>query len=137
MKYLLIDDREQEEQPLLDNIAAFFWNNGNKVYCRSNFDDKSDYLNVVKSCDCIVFFIHKDCSTESFFESKQKLFHKDLDLDSSPDKKINLIFTINGVYTNAIPYPHKIFHFESLCQNELTRFFLWCEKLKLFVKCPI
>ena len=136
MKYLLLEDREQEKQALLDNIAAFLWNNGNEVYSRNNVDHKIDYQTVAKHGDCIVFLIHSDCSEKSLFESGQGGFQQEFDLEKSIDKKLILAFTKHGVYFNAIPSPHKIFHFERLCQNELTRFFYWCEKLNLFAQHP-
>lgn len=136
MKYLLVEDKEQEEQVLLDNIAEFFWNNGNEVYSRNSFDNEIDYQDVVKCCDCIVLLIYRDYLGEPFFEHEQGVFHKDFDTEKSLNKKFMLVFSINGVYSNAIPFPHKIFHFESLCQKELTRFFRWCGKLNLFTKHP-
>ena len=32
-------------------------------------------------------------------------------------KKLMLVFSPDGVYSNMIPFPHKIFHFESLGQK--------------------
>lgn len=134
MKYLLVDDREQEEQMLLDNIAEFLWNNGNEIYVRTNMNNEIDYKNILKSCDSIVFLVFKDCPVESLFARVKKKVQEDTDLEKSLNEKIILVFSIDGVYCNAVPFPHKIFHFEKLCQHELTRFFLWCEKLKLFAK---
>lgn len=136
MKYLLVENKEQGGQVLLDNIAEFLWNNGNEVYSRNSFDNEIDYQNAMKYADCIVLLILSDCSAESFFEIEQKEFQKDFDLEKSLNKKFMLIFSIDGVYSNAIPFPHKIFHFERLCQNELTRFLHWCGKLNLFTKHP-
>ena len=37
MKYLLLEDREQEKQALLDNIAAFLWiRSGNEKHPSAN-----------------------------------------------------------------------------------------------------
>jgi hypothetical protein len=44
-----------------------------------------------------------------------------------------LVFTNDGVYSNAIPYPHKLFHFEQLDQAELGRFFAWCGKFNVLI----
>src|SRR5690606_14373209 len=134
MKYLLVNDKEEEEQTLLDNIAGFLWDNGNEVYGCNNYDNHSECQNIAKYCDCIVFLIHRDCSAESIFECEQEMLQKYFNLEKNLENKFMLVFTINGVYSNAIPSPHKIFHFEGLYQNELTRFFHWCEKLKLFGK---
>src|SRR5690606_15089916 len=134
MKYLLVEDKVQQEQVIRDSIAEFLWNNGNEIYASNNFNDRTDYLNIVKSCDCIVLLIFRDCPVESIFGSGQEAFQADNDLGKSFNKKIVLVFSENGVYCNAIPFPHKFFHLEGLCQNELARFFLWCGKLSLFTK---
>ncbi len=71
---------------------------------------------------------------ESFFSYEKKIQPEDTQENNILNKKFVLFFSINGVYCNVVPFPHKIFHFKELSQLELTRFFLWCEDLKLFVK---
>lgn len=134
MKYLLVEDRVQKEQVILDSIAEFLWNNGNEIYPSNNFINHTDYLNIVKNCDCIVLLNSKDGPVESILGSGKEAFQADYDLRKNFDKKIVLVFSVNGVYCNAIPFPHKLFHFEGLCQSELARFFNWCGKLNLFTK---
>ncbi|HWV72732.1 MAG TPA: hypothetical protein VN040_13485 [Pseudosphingobacterium sp.] len=133
MKYLLVGDKEQEEQALLDHIAAFLWNKGHEVYSRSSLDNEIDYQNMVKCCDCIIFLTFRDYPAALFFECRQEVY-KNFGLTKKLNKKNMLVFSVNGVYSNAVPFPHKIFHFEHLCQKELTRFFRWCRKLNLFTK---
>ncbi|WP_293946158.1 MULTISPECIES: hypothetical protein [unclassified Sphingobacterium] len=127
MKYLLINDKNQQKQALIDNIAEFLWNNGNEIYVRADLDKNEDYRVIKSQYDCIVYLIFRDDSIESFFPNA------DTEARNSLNKKFVLIFSKNGVYCNALPFPHKIFHFDGLNQHELTRFFLWCENLKLFI----
>lgn len=134
MKYLLVEDKVQQGQVILDSIAEFLWNNGNWIYASNNFDNRTDYLNVAKCCDCIVLLIFRDCPVELIFESGQEMFRRDNELEKILYKKVVLVFAANGVFCNAIPFPHKIFHFEGLRQDELARFFHWCGKLSLFTK---
>jgi hypothetical protein len=134
MKYLLVEDRLQQSQVILDSIAEFLWNNGNEIYTSNNFDNRTDYLNVAERCDCIVLLIFGNCPVESIFGSGQEIFLGDKELKEILYKKVGLVFSANGVFCNAIPFPHKIFHFEELCQHELLRFFNWCGKLSLFTK---
>ncbi|WP_164112221.1 MULTISPECIES: hypothetical protein [Sphingobacterium] len=131
MKYLVIENKAQEESEWVYDIADFFWNNGNQVYIGKNYSSMFEYKNIVEYCDCIVL-INDDCPTELLFESKQENFCQYFDLKNVNEKKTALIFSIDGVYSNVIPFPHKIFHYDQLSQNELTRFFNWCRKLNLF-----
>jgi len=134
MKYLIIENKEQEVDEYLYDIADFFWNNGNEVYLSNNYNDENDYRDFVKHCDCVVLFVYGDCSLVSFFENEQHKLQREFNLEKSNSKKLMLIFSINGVYSNVIPFPHKIFHFNKLDQNELKHFFKWSKKLNLFDK---
>lgn len=135
MKYLLIADKGKNGQELLDRIAAFLWDNGNSVYTRNRFQTEADYRNMVESCDGFVVVSTGGCPAKSCQD--QDFYPEGLEFGKSSTKKIALVFTIDGVYCNAIPSPYKIFHFESLSQHELTRFFHWCGKLNLFTKYPL
>src|SRR6218665_1377429 len=132
MKYLVIENKEKEIGGFLYDIADFFWNNGNEVYINNNYINLNDYHDFVKKCDCIVLLINNDCSAESFFENEQDKFQKDFDIKKGNTKKLMLAFSMNCLYSNAIPFPHKIFHFDKLNKNELNRFFNWSRKLNLF-----
>lgn len=134
MKYLVIENKEREVDECLYDIADFFWNNGNEVYISNNYNNEIDYRDFVKYCNWVVLLIYGDCSPVSFFESEQHKLQREFNLEKSNSKKLMLVFSINGVYSNAIPFPHKIFHFDRLDQNELKHFFSWCKRLNLFDK---
>ncbi len=134
MKYLFQEDKFQQDHVILDRIAEFLWDKGNEIYSSNNIDRRTDYINVAKSCDCIISVIFEDCMIESIFGKEQKPFQAIGRMETILKNKILIAFTMSGVYCNTIPYPHKIFHFEGLCHHELTRFFHWCEELSLFVK---
>lgn len=131
MKYLVVENKEQRDE-LHYSIADFLWDRGNEVFIRS--DNTDDFQNMMKYCDCIISLIYNDCSTELLSENSLKRFRKYFDPEHSQNKKTILVFSNCGVWSNAIPFPHKIFHFEELDKNELTRFFHWSEKLNLFNK---
>lgn len=133
MKYLILETKEQEENELLYDIAEFLWNNGNKViiiHCSSEIENQ----NIVKDFDSIVLLSSSDSTSESHFEKDLRMLHVDFDLEKSDNPKLILFFSKDGVYSNAFPFPHKIFHFDKLDQIELARFFNWCMKLNLFIK---
>lgn len=134
MKYLLIKDKGRQLQALIDNIAEFLWNNGNEIYVRTGLDNPWEYQDITDRCECIIFLNCSNDLMESFFSYEKKIQPEDTQENNILNKKFVLFFSINGVYCNVVPFPHKIFHFKELSQLELTRFFLWCEDLKLFVK---
>ena len=134
MKYLVKENKEQEVDECLYDIADFFWNSGNEVYISNNYNDENDYRDFVKHCDWVVLLIYEDCPPVSFFENEQHKLQREFNLEKSNSKKLMLVFSIDGVYSNAIPFPHKIFHFDRLDQNELKHFFNWCKRLNLFDK---
>ena len=72
MKYLLIEDKVQQGQTILDSIAEFLWNNGNEIYASNNFDNRTDYLHVAECCDCIALLVFRDCLVELRFGSGQE-----------------------------------------------------------------
>jgi hypothetical protein len=131
MKYLVIENKEQEADECLYDIADFFWDNGNEVYISHNYSNKTDYQNFIKQCDWIVLLKYEDCSSMSFFKNEQEKIKSDFKLEKI-NNNLMLVFSIDGVYSNAIPFPHKIFHFDKLDQYELKCFFNWCRKLNLF-----
>ena len=134
MKYLLVEDQVRKDQVMLDSIAEFLWNSGNEVYASNHFNNRSDYLHVAESCDGIVLLVFRDCPIESIFENGQAMTQVGDDFRGSLAQKLTLVFSTTGVYCNAIPFPHKIFHFEELCQHELTRFLHWCGRLSPFAQ---
>lgn len=132
MKYIIIENKEKERNKLHFDIADFLWNSGNEVFIRDN--TATDFQNIVKYCNNVILLIYNHSLPELFSEENSKEFRKYFDLENEQNKKTILIFTNNGVYSNAIPFPHKIFHFEQLSKNELTYFFIWSNKFNLFNK---
>lgn len=132
MKYIILQ-QEKKQDDLADDIANFFWDAGNEVHiasdCKSNFGSRHQSVYY----DCSISIIHKDDPCEFLFEIHQEIFHKYFDINTTENKDTILIFSNKGVYTNTIPYPHKIFNFENLDQHALARFFIWCRKLNLFI----
>lgn len=127
MKYIIIENKEQEENALLSDVADFLWNNGNEVIVRNNKNQ-----NFGKVYDCLVLLICGYFPAESLFEKGRETIHKNFDLKKSNCTKSMLIFSKNGVYSNAIPFPHKIYHFNTLDKKSLSEFFIWSKKLNLF-----
>lgn len=127
MKYIIIENKEQEENALLNDVADFLWNNGNEVFVRNN--KTKDFL---KEHNCLVLLICSYFPAESLFEKGKETLHKNFDLEKSECIKSMLIFSKNGIYSNAIPFPHKIYHFNTLDKKLLSEFFAWSKKLNLF-----
>ncbi|UYQ91430.1 hypothetical protein MKQ68_15155 [Chitinophaga horti] len=90
------------ENELLYDFADFLWNNGNSIYVQKC----SDY-------DCVVMI-------------------QDGNVSFAGQAITALVFANDGIYTNAIPFPHKLFHIEQLDQRGLDRFLAWCKKFRLF-----
>src|SRR5690606_29703853 len=103
-----------------------------QVFISNNYNDANDYQYFVKSCDWIVMVKYEESSDITFFESIHKKLLEDFNLENN-SKKLMLVFSPDGVFSNMIQFPHKIFHFESLGQNEIQRFFSWCKNLNLFM----
>lgn len=132
MKYIIVENKEQKEEELNYEIADFLWNNGNEIYIRDS--NAIDFQNIVKNCNCIILLAYNHCSSELLTERDPNRFKKYFELENSRNKKTVLIFSHNGVYSNAIPFPHKIFHFENLEKKEIKRFFIWARTFNLFTK---
>lgn len=129
MKYIVVNN-EQTEEELHYDIADFLWNNGNEVYIRDYC--AIDFKNIAKDCNCLILLDYCYSSSKVLFDKVQKKFKKDVELEGSQNIKTILVFSNTGVYSNAIPFPHKIFQFKQLDQNELIRFFNWSRALNLF-----
>ncbi|QIG88570.1 hypothetical protein G6R40_02340 [Chryseobacterium sp. POL2] len=127
MKYIVVENKEDQQNEFLYDIADFFWNNGNEVYISSNYST-ANFEQIIQECDCIVMLNYQNVC----FKKAIKAFQNSVALKKSIRQKNFFLFSENGVYTDAIPFPHKIFHFDTFCKRELTRFFIWCSKLRLF-----
>ncbi|WP_433900116.1 hypothetical protein [Sphingobacterium puteale] len=112
MHYLVIENKQQEE--LTYDIAGFFWDNGNEVSIQSSYTPTDHNY---RSADCIISLDNNSFSEQDILTTKP-LIH----------------FCHDGVYSNLIPHPHKIFEFKGLNERTLTAFFSWCTRLNLFKK---
>src|SRR5690606_12048983 len=127
MNYFIAEPIEPQLQELFYDIADFLWDNGNTVYLSNHFD-KDVVQRIIQSCDWVVW---TDIQNTSFHKAK-RAFQKEWNLNTLFNPKNFLIFLKNGVYTNIIPYPNKIFSFETFNKDELKGFFNWCHKFHLF-----
>lgn len=118
-RYLIIKNNQQEE--LLYAIADFLWNNGNEVIVQGNFYDENYYSTFLRRKPCVITI-----DEDVFSETQMSIAEREV-------KYKSLHFSTTGVYTNVIPFPHRIFPFVRLNKSELNRFFDWCIKLNLFL----
>ena len=105
--------KNSDYQELLYTIADFFWNNGNEVIIEDNFIDKSYYNNFLLKKPWIITF-----NSDNFLETVNRI-----KVFGQPNHFIILNFSANGVYTNLIPFPHKVFSYKSLNKSQLNLFF--------------
>lgn len=124
MKYFVVENKEQQRNHFLYDIVDFLWDNGNEVHISSNYSE-ADFQQIIENCDCIVLLKYHEVD----FDKAREAFQNNLALEKSILKKTFLFFSENGIYTNIIPFPYKIFDFKQLDNNELSRFFCWCRKL--------
>lgn len=112
MHYLVIENKQLEE--LTYAIAGFLWDNGNEITIRK--EDSAKDSNSVRA-DCMITLDKGSFSLENLV--KTGLF---------------IHFCNDGVYSNAIPFPYRLFEFSKLNKNSLAAFFSWCKNLNLFIK---
>lgn len=119
-RYLIVENKFHEE--LIYKIVDFLWDNGNEVIVENHFFDKEYYQSFLDNNPCVITIADNDFSaTEN--KMRYNLF---------PNDKMIFQFSSTGVYTNLIPFPHKIFEFNALTELQLNNFFEWCMKLNLF-----
>lgn len=128
MKYLVIENKEHSGNRLLNDVADFLWNNGNEVLTRSSTHKE----NLAEDYDCIVLLMAGNFRATSFFEKNKGALHEKYGLRESDGNRSILVLSDTGVYSNAIPFPHKIYHFDTLDYDALLGFFNWTRKLNLF-----
>lgn len=125
MKYFVWINQESQYNDYNDDIIDFLWNNGNEVHISTNYSTV-DFEQIIQECDCIVLLNCRDaCFTEATSE-----FIDNVGIGNSQNSY--LVFSNQGVYTTLIPYPYKIFNFNTLNKRNLSRFFIWSNRLKLF-----
>jgi hypothetical protein len=111
MNYLVIENNNEEE--LTYDIISFFWDNSIKISIQKEYTNNDNII----CADCIIFLDNKSFSRENIV--KTKLF---------------IHFCNDGVYSNAIPFPHRIYKYNCLNRNAISAFFSWCKSLNLFEK---
>lgn len=124
-KYFIMQNIEPKQQELYYDIVNFLWDNGNVVYSKQYYTE--EVQQIISYCDWLVVIDNRSTS----FRDAQKVFLDELNLKIFKNKHF-LIFMNDGVYTDAIPSPHKIFHLNGLNKKELELFFDWCNRLNLF-----
>jgi hypothetical protein len=122
--YIILGDSERTENDLLYDIAGFFWDAGSEVFIRDK-NSEPGYPYPAHTHHCVVLLIPDICFDECLFSTKAVRIYQDLEVDMVQGGQPWLIFSQNGVYSNVIPYPHKLIHFEKLARNELRHFFAW------------
>lgn len=130
MKYIIVDINEQREGGLQHDIADFLWNNGNEVYIKDYC--ATDFINIVKDCNCIILLVYNLYTSDFFLDKVLERFKHDFELEGLQKTKTVVVFSNTGVYSNSIPFPHKIFQFKQLNRQELIRFFKWSKTHHLF-----
>ncbi|QES88586.1 hypothetical protein [Rhizosphaericola mali] len=130
-KFLIINNNKY--RTLQEEILAFLWDNGNEILMDSDYSKEEIFKH---------FRFHETCIITI---GDNNLLYDSLELDV-PNVKMepqacfstvicwNLHFSHSGVYSNALPYPHRLFAFKSLELSELLVFFEWCLKMRLFTK---
>lgn len=119
-RFFIVKNAAYEE--LLYTIADFFWNNGNEVIIEDNFIDKAYYNDFLLKKPWII-----TVNTDNFAETLNRI-----KVVGQRNQFIILNFSSTGVYTNLIPFPHKIYQYKKLNKTQLNRFFNWCVKFNLF-----
>lgn len=131
MKYILIKNQEEKEDDVLNDIAAFLWDSGHEVdladWTGACFENKKLHTHY----DCYISIIKNYDACQSVLDRHRFVFKN---FNSCKKTGRILIFSDTGVYTDAIPYPHKIFDCNHLDRESLQLFFQWCRKINLFIK---
>lgn len=110
MHYLVIENKQLEE--LTYDIVGFFWDNGNEISIQVGYTGKnSNYRRI----DCVVSLDDGSFSEQHILKTKQFIH-----------------FCKDGVYSNVIPFPYRIFEFKDLNKHTLSAFFSWSKRLNLF-----
>lgn len=135
MKYLIIENKEKADDPLLHDIADFLWNNGNYVFIRRINDTPKPQFDI-NDCDCIVFLNYKEYMKLNSFDGMLVNNLGQYAEETALNNKAILVFAQDGVYSNVIVFPHKVFHFNTLDHIELSNFFSWCKKFNLLNSQP-
>ncbi|MCS4164050.1 hypothetical protein HS960_26630 [Sphingobacterium paramultivorum] len=131
MRYFIAEPAGQVKNDLFFEVANFLWDSGNEVslgeniICNCQKMQHADY-------DYTISLVPNNEAVESLFNTHYKIISKYFDKIDSDGPMLVLANT--GIYTNALPYPHKIYSFEKLDRQALVSFFDWCKRFNLFVR---
>jgi hypothetical protein len=126
MVYHIIENIGAEQEEFLYYVADFFWNAGHDVYIAG--PNEAAFKRKVREADCIVLLIPEQIDGNSALQHLAKILNSDFETS----KHNFLLFGHNGVFTNIIPPPHKIYPFNGFCKNQFNLFFQWTKKMNLF-----
>lgn len=131
MRYFIAEPVGHIKNDLFFEVANFLWDSGNEVALGKN-----------RICDCekmqhddydyTISLVPNNETVESLFKIHYTILGKYFDKINNSNPM--LILANTGIYTNALPYPHKIYSFEKLDKQALASFFDWCKKFNLFVR---
>ncbi|WP_027388036.1 hypothetical protein [Chryseobacterium gregarium] len=131
MKYILITNQEEKEDDVSNDIAEFLWDAGHEVDVADTTQVFSENKKLHADYDCHISIIGNHDAGQSVLDMHRSVFKN---FNACKKAGSILIFSNTGVYTDAIPYPHRIFDYNHLDRASLQRFFRWCRKISLFIK---
>lgn len=130
MKYIVVRNKNVKHNEILDDISDFLWNNGNEVIVTESL---GCYLyDELEKFDFVVLVVSSESVEKLVFESDQEITFKNFGVEDCFQTNTILAFSENGVFSNMIPFPHKLFHLEKLEKDDLLLFFKWCRRFNLF-----
>jgi len=131
MRYFIAEPVEQVKNDLFFEVANFLWDSGNEVALGKNIICDCEKMQLA-DYDYTISLVPNNESVESLFKTHYTTIGKYFEgIDSN---RPMLVLANTGIYTNALPYPHKIYNFEKLDKQALAGFFDWCKKFNLFVR---
>ncbi|MCW8313664.1 hypothetical protein K7A41_20730 [Sphingobacterium sp. InxBP1] len=130
MKYFMADPVGQPTNELFFELANFLWDNGNDVFIASNIICNCKEIDA-KQFDYTVSLVLQHNSIETLFATHHSIICTYF--NQVPQNIPALIVANDGIYTDSIPYPYKIFAMEGLNQSTLAQFFDWCRKFNFFI----
>lgn len=131
MKYIIIKNQEKKGDDVLNDIAEFLWDAGHEVDLADRSQVSSENKKPSTCYDCHIAIIENHNASQCIVDMYRSVFKN---FNYCKNAGSILIFSNTGVYTDAIPYPHKIFDYKNLDQESLQLFFQWCRKISLFIK---
>ncbi len=104
MKYIIIKNQKKEDH-LLDEVAEFLWDSGHEVDVTGRAQVSSEDNKLHLCYDCHITVIENHDAGQSVLDMHRSVFKT---FNSYKNAGSILIFSNTGVYTDAIPYPHRI-----------------------------